>query len=69
MGMVTETTNLSSVNALTDNTAKEAISKLENRRIEIIQSVIQKKRGHEVLGYSGFGDTGVPRVKDTSQVW
>lgn len=49
MGMVTETTNLSSVNALTDNTAKEAISKLENMRIEIIQSVIQKKRGHEVL--------------------
>lgn len=38
-----------SVNALTDNTAKEAISKLENRRIEIIQSVIQKKRGREVL--------------------
>lgn len=62
-------TNLSSVSSLTDNTAKEATGKLENRRIEITQSVIQKKRGREVLRYSGFGDTGVPRVKDTSQVW
>lgn len=49
MGMVTGMTNLSSVNALADNTAKEAIGKLENRRIEITHSEIQKKRGCEVL--------------------
>lgn len=49
MGLVTEMTNLSSVNALPDNTTKEAVGKLENRRVEITHSEIQKKRGCEVL--------------------
>lgn len=69
MGMGTDTTNLSLVNTLTDNTAQEAIGKLENRRIEITHSGIQKKRGCEVLRCRGFGDPGVPRVKGTNQVW